>query len=464
MKTKQIRRYTQAAGFAVLRFAAYFSIIFLLLFIVLLFSKGGAVFFKYRIHEKTVTDLTVKNMVINNAVVLNNTPYSILINEGTIIEGTVHQGSVIDADIEEDEDYAENTAISRLTIHKLSVERARLLDYSADFVFSSEYKNTWREPDTSGSYAHIADITAVKPELYRGFNYRPREYRNFVQENDKEICITHTNIAFEGGEISYTTVYEGTLIDVPLSLCVKRPSLYFITSVPQEGMTGGGIYPAILGTGYMTLLAILFAFPIGVLAAIFLNEYAYPPLLVKIIRIAINTLAGVPSIVYGLFGMVVFVNYFNLSISILSGSLTLAILILPIIINAAEEALKVVPLEYREAALGLGASKRQMIWTVVLPAGLPNILTGAIIAVGRAAGETAPILFTAAAFYLIGNPSLLKPCMALPYHIYALMTEGTADVQTTIAYGTAIVLLALVLVINGTAIIIRYRIRKKRNL
>ncbi len=196
----------------------------------------------------------------------------------------------------------------------------------------------------------------------------------------------------------------------------------FISQAPKNGMTEGGILPAILGTLYLTLFSILIAFPLGVLAAVFLSEYASPEWLVNIIRTAINTLAGVPSIVFGLFGMAVFVNLFGFGVSIIAGSLTLAILILPIIINSAEEAIKQVPYSFREAAFSLGATKRQVIIKIVLPSALPNILTGAIISVGRAAGETAPILFTAATFYTRRLPkSIMNEVMALPYHIYALI-------------------------------------------
>jgi phosphate transport system permease protein len=185
---------------------------------------------------------------------------------------------------------------------------------------------------------------------------------------------------------------------------------------------------------------------------------------VTVVRLAINTLAGVPSIVFGLFGLTVFVNMFGFGVSLLSGACTLCILILPIIINASEEAFKAVPQDFREAAYALGATKRQAILKVVLPTALPNILTGAIISVGRAAGETAPILFTAATFYnrhLPGSP--FDEVMALPYHIYALMTEGTSPkFQVPIAYGTSIVLLLLVLSVNAVAIIIRYNLRRKK--
>jgi phosphate transport system permease protein len=239
----------------------------------------------------------------------------------------------------------------------------------------------------------------------------------------------------------------------------------FLTEFPKEGMTKGGIFPAIMGTLYLTIISVAVALPLGVLSAIFLVEYAQPKWLVSIINTAINTLAGVPSIVFGLFGLAFFVNTLNFGASLIAGSLTLSILIIPIIINTTVEAIRSIPREFREAAYALGATKRQMIMKVVIPAAIPNILTGAIISVGRAAGETAPILFTSATFYSRKLPgSLSDEVMALPYHIYALMTEGTKpEFQVPIAYGTAIVLLGLVLAVNLVAILIRFNIRRKRS-
>jgi len=238
----------------------------------------------------------------------------------------------------------------------------------------------------------------------------------------------------------------------------------FLTQMPSEGMTSGGILPAILGTFYLTLCAICFALPLGVAAAIYLVEYARQGRLVRIIRIGINNLAGVPSIVFGLFGLAVFVKYFGFGVSILSGGLTLGILILPIIIRASEEALLAVPQSFREASLALGTTKWQTIYRIVLPSAISGILTGSILGVGRAAGETAPILFTAVTFYSIRLPtSIFSEVQALPYHIYALMTEGThPEAQVPIAYGTALVLLFLVLGVDLIAIIIRNRARKRK--
>lgn len=244
----------------------------------------------------------------------------------------------------------------------------------------------------------------------------------------------------------------------------KILSLEFLTSMPKRSMTAGGILPAILGTFYLALGAVIIALPLGVLSAIYLNEYARENLFFRILKIGINNLAGVPSIVFGLFGLAVFVKFFGFGVSILSGSLTLAIMILPVIISTTIESLKSVPDSFREAAYGVGATKWQTIKGVVLPAALPGILTGVILAIGRAAGETAPILFTAATFFSKKLPSsILSPVQALPYHIYTLMTEGTfPEKQVPIAYGSALVLLMLVLGMNLIAIIIRINQRKKR--
>ncbi|MDL1956839.1 MAG: phosphate ABC transporter permease PstA [Candidatus Desulfofervidus auxilii] len=240
-------------------------------------------------------------------------------------------------------------------------------------------------------------------------------------------------------------------------------NLDFLKKPPTEAMTKGGIFPAIVGTFYLSLGAIIFAFPLGVGAAIYLSEYAKEGKIVHIIRIGINNLAGVPSIIFGLFGLALFVVYFKFGSSILSGSLTLGVLILPIIIQATEEALKAVPQSYREASFALGATKWQTIFKVVLPAALPGILTGTILGISRAAGETAPIMFTAAAFYTPKLPrTIFDEVMALPYHIYVLATSGTHIEETrAIQYGTALVLISLVFLLNLTAIILRIRFRKK---
>jgi phosphate transport system permease protein len=238
----------------------------------------------------------------------------------------------------------------------------------------------------------------------------------------------------------------------------------FIFAMPRKSMTEGGIWPALLGTFYLSLGAVIFALPLGILSAIYLNEYAGDTLLLRVIRTGINNLAGVPSIVFGLFGLAVFVKFFGFGVSILSGSLTLAIMILPVIISTSNEALRSIPDAFREAGYGIGATKWQTIKGIVLPAALPGILTGTILGIGRAAGETAPILFTAATFFSRRLPnSILDEVLALPYHIYALVTEGThPGKQIPIAYGTALVLLILVLGLDLIAIVIRTKARKKK--
>jgi phosphate transport system permease protein len=236
----------------------------------------------------------------------------------------------------------------------------------------------------------------------------------------------------------------------------------FISDIPRQGMRSGGIFPAILGTIYLVLGAIIFALPIGLLAAIYLSEYAKDNFWTRIIKLSIVNLAGVPSVIYGLFGLALFVVFLKFGASILSGSLTLGIMILPIIITASREALESVPCSFREVSLSLGASKWQTIRHIVLPNAIPGILTGTILGLGRAAGETAPILFTVAAFYLPRLPkSIFDQAMALPYHLYVISTQ-VPNVDEKIRYGTALVLLTLVLFMNLIAIIIRYRFRKKK--
>lgn len=244
---------------------------------------------------------------------------------------------------------------------------------------------------------------------------------------------------------------------------IKIISWEFLTQAPREAMTAGGIAPVILGTFYLTLIAVGFALPLGLACAIYLCEYSPKGIIVNIIRISINNLAGVPSVVFGLFGLAVFVKFFKFGVSMLSGGLSLGILILPMIISASQEALMAVPHSIREASLAVGATKWQTIKKIVLPHALPGIITGVILSIGRAAGETAPILFTAAAFFTRGYPnSVFSEVMALPYHIYALMTEGVhRQKQADIAYGCSLVLLILVLLISFIAILIRQRQRSK---
>ena len=238
----------------------------------------------------------------------------------------------------------------------------------------------------------------------------------------------------------------------------------FLTQAPRKGMTQGGIFPAIFGTFLVTLITAVLAVPLGMCAAIYLNEYATQGRLTRIIRLSIRNLSGVPSIVYGLFGVILFVNIMRFGTSVLSAGLTLGLMTLPWTITASEEALKTVPNAYREGALALGATKWQSIRTNVLPYAVPGMLTGTVLGLARAAGESAPILFTGAAFFLPYLPkSLGDQFMALPYHLYIMATQHHQIEQVRpIAYGTALVLIVLVLGMNMTAVVIRYRLRRKR--
>ncbi len=239
-------------------------------------------------------------------------------------------------------------------------------------------------------------------------------------------------------------------------------SIEFLTELPRQGMTAGGIFPAILGTLYLVVGAVLFAVPLGVLSAVYLVEYSQEGRISRLIKLAIVNLAGVPSVVYGLFGLGIFVVFLGFGASILSGSLTLGIMILPVIITASREALESVPRSFRVVSLSLGASKWQTIRHAVLPHAVPGILTGTILGLGRAAGETAPILFTVAAFYLPRLPeSVFDQTMALPYHLYVISTQ-VPGIPENVRFGTALVLLLLVLLLNLAAILLRYRYRKRK--
>ena len=245
---------------------------------------------------------------------------------------------------------------------------------------------------------------------------------------------------------------------------ISAISWEFITRPPTDAMTKGGIMPAILGTIYLTIGAIAIGLPLGVASAIYLTEYAKQGRIIRLIKVGINCLAGVPSVVFGLFGLGFFVIFMKFGSSILSGSLTLGFLILPTIIGASEEALKAVPQTFREASLSLGVSKWQTIYRLVLPNALPGILTGSILGIGRAAGETAPIMFTAAAYFTAKLPgSIFDEVMALPYHIYVLATAGT-NIEATrpIQFGTVLVLVAVVLGIDLIAIVIRGYMRRNK--
>ena len=225
----------------------------------------------------------------------------------------------------------------------------------------------------------------------------------------------------------------------------------FLSEAPTDGMTSGGIFPAIVGTLLLMTGSAIVAFPIGIMSGVYMNEYASKSgWAVKFIRLMTNNLSGIPSIVFGLFGMALFVKYLGFGDSILAGSLTLGLLSLPLVIRTTEEALKDIPDSIREGSLALGATKLQTIWKVVLPMGMPRIMTGLILSLGRVSGETAPILFTCAAYFFPQLPtSVFDQCMALPYHLYVIATSGTdIEAQQPIAYGTALVLIAIVLVIN----------------
>ena len=237
----------------------------------------------------------------------------------------------------------------------------------------------------------------------------------------------------------------------------------FLTKAPEEGMTKGGIFPAIVGTFYLIVGSSIISFPIGIMSGIYMNEYATNGKVVRFIRIMTNNLSGVPSVVFGLFGMSLFVNALGWGDPIIAGSFTLALMSLPLIIRTTEEALKSIDDSFRHGSLALGATKLQTIRRVVLPMAFPNIITGLILSVGRVSGETAPILFTVAAYFLPQLPgSIFDQCMALPYHLYVISTSGT-DIEASrgMAYGTALVLIAIVLVVNLLANLLRNYFAKK---
>ena len=236
----------------------------------------------------------------------------------------------------------------------------------------------------------------------------------------------------------------------------------FVTGFPSDGMRAGGIWPAIVGTFYLTLGTAFFAVPLGIGAAIYLSEYAPENKVTRLIRIAIINLAGIPSVVYGLFGLGLFVLFLQFGTSILAGSLTLSIMTLPVIISTTEEALRAVPQSFRTVSISVGATQWQTIRRIVLPQALPGMLTGVILGLERAAGETAPILFTVAAFFLPRLPSSpMDATMALPYHLFVISTQ-VPGMPVKIQYGTALVLLVFVLSMNFIATTIRSRARRKR--
>jgi phosphate transport system permease protein len=267
-------------------------------------------------------------------------------------------------------------------------------------------------------------------------------------------------ILLAGSTIIVCLVLGIILFDI-FSKGISSLSWNFISELPTEGMTRGGILPAIIGTTLLTFITTLFAVPFGVACAVYLNEYARPSTLTNIIRASIRNLAGIPSIIYGLFGLALFVQAFGLGTSVLSAGLTLGLLSLPYIITTTEEALKRIPNSMREATLALGATQFETIKDVVLPKALPGILTGVILTLSRAAGETAPILFTGVAFYINGvTISINQEFMALPYHLYMLSTQHQSIEQVRpLAYGTAVVLILLVFMLNIIAFYIRFKHR-----
>ncbi len=236
----------------------------------------------------------------------------------------------------------------------------------------------------------------------------------------------------------------------------------FLSGFPRDGMRAGGVLPAIVGTFYLTIGTAIFAVPLGIGAAIYLSEYAAESRMTRLIRLAIINLAGIPSVVYGLFGLGLFVLFLKFGTSILAASLTLSIMTLPVIISTAEEALRAVPQSFRVVSISLGATRWQTIRKIILPQALPGILTGVILGLERAAGETAPILFTGAAFFLPRLPnSPLDATMALPYHLFVISTQ-VPGMPVKIQYGTALVLMVFVLSMNIGATIIRSRARARR--
>jgi phosphate transport system permease protein len=236
----------------------------------------------------------------------------------------------------------------------------------------------------------------------------------------------------------------------------------FITQAPRNGMKEGGIFPAIVGTIILVVGTMIFSLPLSVLSAIYLVEYAKDNFFTRLVKLSVVNLSGIPSIVYGLFGFTLFVLFLHFGTSILAGSLTLAIMSLPVIITATKEALESVPASFREISLSLGATRWQTVRYCVLPYAIPGILTGTVLSLSRAAGETAPILFTVAAFYLPRLPrSVFDQVMALPYHLYVTATQ-VPNMPVAISFATGFVLIVLVFLMNLVSIILRAHFRKKK--
>jgi len=306
---------------------------------------------------------------------------------------------------------------------------------------------------------HPAGLTAVKKIEITQSNERPPGSAHIRRRNVIQTIV----FAIFRSATAVNGIALAIIVYFMVSNGWRAITWAFLTEAPRDSMTKGGILPCIVGTLGLSIGALIVAFPIGVASAIYLNEYARPGRVLRLIRLGINNLAGVPSVVFGLFGLAFFVIYLKMGVSLLAGALTLGAMTLPVIIGGSEEALKAVPDTYREASLALGATKLQTIFRVVLPTALPGILTGGILGISRAAGETAPIMFTAAVFFSPYLPSsVFDEIMALPYHIYVLATAGT-EIEATrpLQYGTALVLIALVLGLNLGAILWRARLRKR---
>jgi len=284
----------------------------------------------------------------------------------------------------------------------------------------------------------------------------------------KNILARNRHLTQRIGFIGLTLMAVATIIPIIATVLfilfkgLPAISREFLTGFPSDGMRAGGIYPAIVGTIYLTIGTAIFSVPLGIAAAIYLAEYASDTKLTRTIRIAIINLAGIPSVVYGLFGLGLFVLFLNFGTSILAASLTLSIMTLPVIISTAEEALRSVPQAFRTVSISLGATRWQTIRRIVVKEALPGILTGVILGLERAAGETAPILFTGAAFFLPVLPhSPFDATMALPYHLFVISTQ-VPNMPVEIQYGTALVLIVFVLTMNLIATIIRSRARARR--
>lgn len=304
-------------------------------------------------------------------------------------------------------------------------------------------------PDTQGP-----DMQAPRTSGLQGRQQQSRARRQLAYEK-----IAHSLLGLAA------LMAVAPVVIIILFLVVKGGSAIsweFLTGMPRSGMKAGGIFPAIVGTFWLVVGTIIFAVPVGTLAAIYLTEYATRGRLTRAIRLAIANMAGVPSVVYGLFGLGMFVFFLKMGTSLLAGSLTLGLLVLPVVITAAEEALLSVPQSFRQASLALGATRWQTVRQVVLPNAIPGIITGTVLAVGRAAGETAAIMFTVAAFFLPTLPdSPFSQAMALPYHLYTVSTQ-VPGMPDNMKWGTALVLLLLVLLFTLTAAIVRSHLRRKR--